>query len=127
MARLMAVFLPWFYLGAWVEGRHIGRATLDVVRSQQPKVEKAFAVIFAAGLLFVFLYAARSHLVARLRFGGTLQNLADQFSDKDEAAQWLKQNRRRGRHFSRLLRFPAASRNRPASGLADRVHDRHSF
>ncbi len=92
MARLMAVFLPWFYLGAWVEGRHIGTAILDVVRSQQPKMEKAFAVTFAAALLFVFLHAARSHLVARLRFGGTLQNLADQFSDKDEAAQWLKQN-----------------------------------
>ena len=92
MARLMAVFLPWFYLGAWVEGRHIGTATLDVVRSQQPKMEKAFAVIFAAGLLFVFLHAARSHLVARLRFGGTLQKLADQFADKEEAAQWLKQN-----------------------------------
>ena len=92
MARLMAVFLPWFYLGVWVEGRYLGTAILDVVRSQQPKMEKAFAVIFAAGLLFVFLHAARSHLVARLRFGGTLQNLADQFSDKDEAAQWLKQN-----------------------------------
>ena len=92
MARLMAVFLPWFYLGAWVEGRYIGTAILDVVRSQQPKVEKAFALIFAAGLLFVFFHAARSHWVARQRFGGALQELANQFTDKEEAAQWLKQN-----------------------------------
>ena len=92
MARLMAVFLPWFYLGAWVEGRYLGAALLDVARSQQPKVEKAFALVFAAGLLFVFLHAARSHLVARLRFGGALQKLADQFAGKEEAAQWLKQN-----------------------------------
>jgi hypothetical protein len=90
MARLLAVFLPWFYLGVWVEGRYIGAATLAVVRSQKPKMEKAFALIFASGLLFVFLYAARSHFMARLRFGPTMQQLAEQFGEKEEAAQWLK-------------------------------------
>ncbi len=92
MERLMAVFLPWFYLGAWVEGRYIGAATLEVMRSQKPKMEKAFALIFAAGVVFVFLYAARSHFVASLRFGPTLQQLAHQLAGKEEAAQWLKQN-----------------------------------
>ncbi len=92
MARLLAVFLPWFYVGVWVEGRYIGAATLDVVRSQKPKIEKAFALVFASGLLFVFLYAARSHFVARLRFGPTMQQLAVQFGEKEEAAQWLKSN-----------------------------------
>ena len=92
ITRLLAVFLPWFYAGAWVEGRHIATATLEVFRSQQPKMEKVFALLFAAGLLLVFLHAARSHVVARLRFGGALQQLADRFSEKEEATQWLKQN-----------------------------------
>jgi len=93
MERFLLVFLPLFYAGVWVEGKHFLGMLRKTLRSRKPAAEKGIAGALAAGLAAVALMSAW-HYVIGFRplvrsMGAARQAMA---LEKDEAYEWIRRN-----------------------------------
>jgi len=91
--RFLTLFLPLFYAGAWVEGRHTATLLRANLGSGRSRGEKLLAGIFALALLTVALGAAWNYVDGRRwQLRAVSAERAAMLRQKREAYDWIRRN-----------------------------------
>lgn len=88
--RILIVFLPLFYAGAWIEGRHILRAVATVFRTNKDIAEKAVASCLAAAVLSVGAWTLYAQGRGLYYLADLPSSLNERFAEFDEAYDWVR-------------------------------------
>lgn len=90
--RLLAVFLPLFCLGAWIEGRHIARMAYSTMRSHRPFADRAVSAVFLLGVVGVGAYAVWTHAHMPARLLASVNRTTQLFEEEEEVYRWIEAN-----------------------------------
>jgi len=90
--RLLAVFLPLFCLGAWIEGRHIAQMAYSTMRSERPFADRAVSAVFLAGVLGVGAFAVWTHLNMPARLLASVNRTTHLFEEEPLVYRWIEAN-----------------------------------
>jgi hypothetical protein len=100
MDRFLLLFLPLFYAGLWVEGRHWICMLRNNLRPARPAAATAFAGMLAAGSGALAALAASHYLSGLLpRAPGAAASRAARMQEKQQLYDWIRRNTAPGDRF----------------------------
>ena len=100
MDRFLQLFLPLFYAGLWVEGRHLFSMLRKTLAAGQPAGEKILAGVMAVGVVALALTAADYYIRrSRPAFPALIARRAALLEEKKEIYAWIRDHTDPGARF----------------------------
>ena len=90
--RLLMVFLPFFFAGAVVELRHVGRALVAAWRKKPPIADRVVLAGFGLLLCAAVGIAAHGYTIARVDLGVVADQHAEHWDEADSIYAWVREN-----------------------------------
>ena len=100
MDRFLLLFLPLFYAGLWIEGRHFASMLLTSFRQRGPASQKILAGVLAIGLAVLGIWGVNYYLRgARGRIRVVAARRAALAAEKGQLYDWIRRNTDPGARF----------------------------
>lgn len=98
MNRFLLLFLPLFFAGAWVEGKHVLSTVWEQLRSPRAAGPRAVAAVLAVALAALAGLSARQY-AGWLRPSAERGSRAGRLAEKRQAYEWIRRNTDPGARF----------------------------